>query len=89
MPPVSGLLHPTERRLALEKLIQHWQPENLAAVNALLAKHKTFAPSVEEISRYLDHARQALRGLPDSAGRQGLLALTDFLAQQTAALAVQ
>jgi len=80
---------PAADRLALEKLIQHWQPENLAAVNALLAKHKTFAPSVEEISRYLDHARQALRGLPDSAGRQGLLALTDFLAQQTAALAVQ
>jgi len=80
---------PAADRLALEKLIQHWQPENLAAVNALLAKHQTFAPSVEEIGRYLDRARQALQGLPASAGRTGLLALTDFLAQQTAALAVQ
>ena len=76
-------------RTALEKLIQHWQPENLAAVNALLAKHQTFAPSVEEISRYLDRARQALQALPTSSGRTGLLALTDFLAQQTAALVVQ
>jgi octaprenyl-diphosphate synthase len=76
-------------RAALENLIIHWQPENLAAVNALLAKYQTFAPSVQEIERCLEIARRALRVLPASPGQAGLLALTDFLAQQTAALVVQ
>jgi octaprenyl-diphosphate synthase len=76
-------------RASLEKMLAHWQPEYFASVKALLAKYETLAPSVAEISRYLDTARKALRALPASAGQGGLLALTDFLAQQTAALAVQ
>jgi octaprenyl-diphosphate synthase len=76
-------------RAALESLILQWQSENFAAVKALLAKYETFAPSVAEIERYLETARGALRTLPASSGQAGLLALTDFLAQQTAALAVQ
>jgi octaprenyl-diphosphate synthase len=79
----------TEDRASLENLIQDWQPENFTAVNALLAKYETFAPSVEVIERYLEQARRALRVLPASAGRTGLLGLTDFLAQQTGILAVQ
>jgi hypothetical protein len=58
-------------------------------VNALLAKYETFEPSVQEIRRFLDQARRALQGLPESPGRTGLSALADFLAQQTEALAVQ
>jgi hypothetical protein len=42
-----------------------------------------------EIQRHLDLARRALRVLPASPGRAGLLELTDFIAQQMAALAVQ
>lgn len=76
-------------RVALENLILQWHPENFVAVKALLAKYETFAPSVAEIERYLATARAALRTLPASAGQTGLLALTNFLAQQTAALAVQ
>ncbi len=76
-------------RASLENLIIKWQPENLAGVNALLAKYETFAPSVKEIERYLDIARRALRVLPSSSGQTGLMALTDFLAQQTANLVVQ
>jgi octaprenyl-diphosphate synthase len=76
-------------RKSLEQLIQHWEPKNLLAVNALLAKYETFEPSVCEIQRFLDQARRALRVLPESAGRMGLSVLTDFLAQQTATLAVQ
>jgi octaprenyl-diphosphate synthase len=75
-------------RSALELLIQDWQPDNFAAVNALLAKYETFAPSVEVIQRYLEQARRALAILPASPGRAGLLKLTDFLAQQTGLLAV-
>ncbi|HEY4416030.1 MAG TPA: polyprenyl synthetase family protein [Verrucomicrobiae bacterium] len=76
-------------REALEKMIQNWQPEYLAAVNALLEKYDTFTPTVEVIERYLEQARRALQILPPSVGRTGLLGLTDFLAQQTAILAVQ
>ncbi|HXA44589.1 MAG TPA: polyprenyl synthetase family protein [Candidatus Angelobacter sp.] len=75
-------------RAALEHLIQDWQPENFSAVNALLAKYDTFAPSVEVIQRYLEQARRSLRVLPPSAGSIGLAKLTDFLAQQTGLLAV-
>jgi octaprenyl-diphosphate synthase len=75
-------------RAALENLIQDWQPENFSAINALLAKYDTFAPSVEVIHRYLEQARRSLRVLPPSAGSVGLSKLTDFLAQQTGLLAV-
>jgi len=76
-------------RTTLEKIIQNWRPENLLAVNALLRKYRTFEPSVQEIRRFLDQARRALRVLPESAGRAGLSALADFLAQQTGTLVVQ
>ena len=76
-------------RASLEAMIQDWRPEHFAAVNALLAKYETFAPSVEVIERYLEQARRALRVLPASPGRAGLLGLADFLAQQTGVLAVQ
>lgn len=76
-------------RKALEQMIQNWQPKHLRAVNALLTKYETFEPSVKEIQRFLDQARRALRVLPESHGRTGLSALTDFLAQQTGTLAVQ
>jgi len=76
-------------RVALENLIIQWQPENFTEVKALLAKYETFSPSVGEIERYLELARRALRVLPASSGQTGLLGLTNFLAQQTAALVVQ
>jgi hypothetical protein len=70
-------------------MIGRWDPQNLLAVNALLAKYGTFEPSVGEIKRFLDQARRALRVFPESSGRLGLGILTDFLAQQTGALVVQ
>jgi octaprenyl-diphosphate synthase len=76
-------------RLALEARIQQWRPEHFAEVKGLLAKYQAFEPSVEEIGRYLDTARRTLSGLPASPGQAGLRQLTDFLAQQTSALAVQ
>jgi octaprenyl-diphosphate synthase len=76
-------------RVDLEQLIGEWKPKNLVAVNALLAKYETFEPSVREIERFLEQARRALRVLPESPGRTGLSALTNYLAQQTANLTVQ
>jgi octaprenyl-diphosphate synthase len=73
----------------LENYLQDWQPEYITGVNGLLAKYETLAPSMEVINGYLEQARRALRVLPASPGRTGLAGLTDFLAQQTAALVVQ
>jgi octaprenyl-diphosphate synthase len=75
-------------RAHLENLVKNWQPENLPAVNVLLARYETFEPSREVVARYLEQARRALRALPESSGRAGLLGLSDFLEQQTGALAV-
>jgi octaprenyl-diphosphate synthase len=75
-------------RVQLETVIENWQPQNLSAVNELLARYETFEPSIEVINRYLEQARRALRLLPESVGRAGLFALADFLVQQTDALAV-
>jgi len=75
-------------RASLENLIKNWLPENFPAVLALLEKYGTFEPTVQVIRRYLEQARRALRALPASPGRDGLTQLTDFLAQQTEALAV-
>ncbi len=76
-------------RTELENMIKSWQPTYFSAVKALLLKYETFEPSIREIERFLDQARRALRVLPISPGRTGLLTLTDFLAQQTGTLAVQ
>jgi len=75
-------------RQALEKMILDWQPQNWAAVNELLVRYETFQPSLELIAQYLARARQALAILPGSSGRDGLLALADFLTQQTGTLTV-
>jgi octaprenyl-diphosphate synthase len=72
----------------LERLIKNWQPQNLPAVNELLVRYDTFEPSREVIAKYLELARSALKKLPESNGRAGLLGLADFLAQQTAVLTV-
>jgi len=76
-------------RVLLEKLIANWQPGNLLEINHLLTKYETFGPSVQMVERYLDVALNALKKVPASPGRAGLLGLTNFLAQQTSTLAVQ
>src|SRR6202142_947518 len=75
-------------RVQLENLVKDWQPGNFPAVNELLEKYETFEPTREVIARFLDQASRALRNLPESSGRTGLSNLAEFLAQQTAALAV-
>jgi octaprenyl-diphosphate synthase len=75
-------------RVELEELVQNWQPATLARVNELLAKYETLGPTLEVVRRYLERGRQALRVLPESSGRAGLLDLADYLAQQTGVLVV-
>jgi octaprenyl-diphosphate synthase len=75
-----------EDRAALEALVQDWQPGSFATVNKYLARYETLGTTVDLIERHLAQSRQYLRSLPESVGRAGLLGVTDFLAQQTAAL---
>ncbi|HEV2319636.1 MAG TPA: polyprenyl synthetase family protein [Verrucomicrobiae bacterium] len=72
----------------LESWIENWQPENFALVNELLVRYETFEPSVEVIVKKLAQARSSLNILPENAGRDGLLELTEFLSQQIANLTV-
>ena len=75
-------------RAELEELAQNWQPAALPRVNELLAKYGTLGPTLAIIQRYLEQGRQAMRILPESGGRAGLLGLADYLAQQTGVLTV-
>jgi len=79
----------TQERILLEAAIKDWRPENFAMVNDLLEKYETFEPSVQQIEKFLEQSRRALRVLPPSSGRDGLMNLADFIAQQTRALVVQ
>jgi octaprenyl-diphosphate synthase len=75
-----------EDRTKLEAMIANWQPGAFAEVHPLLARYQTLRPTVELIERYLEQACLSLRSLPESVGRAGLQGVTDYLAQQTAAL---
>jgi len=75
-------------RVELEELVLNWQPATQARITEFLVKYETPGQTLEVIQRYLEQGRQALRVLPESSGRSGLLGLADFLAQQTGALVV-
>lgn len=75
-----------EDRTKLEALVRDWEPGAFARVNEMLVRGGTLKPTVKLIERYLEQARQSLRSLPESVGRAGLQGVTDYLAQQTAAL---
>ncbi|HXT11480.1 MAG TPA: polyprenyl synthetase family protein [Candidatus Angelobacter sp.] len=73
-------------RSRLEALVQNARNGALSEVGALLSKYQTLAPSLKSVHNYLETARQALCELPESRGRESLLAVTEFLAVQTDAL---
>jgi octaprenyl-diphosphate synthase len=74
-----------ERANPAEKLkAQEWikksEPQDIASLIKLLTQQDIFTDSIEVIEQYLDKARETAAMLPEPAG---LLALTDYLAQQT------
>lgn len=75
-----------EDRSKLEQIVQNWRTGSLAQVSEILRNYETFEPSAQIVRQHLDKARQSLRSLPESTGRTGLFALTEFLARQTIAL---
>jgi geranylgeranyl pyrophosphate synthase len=54
----------------------------------LLEKYDAQSESYAVVQEYLQNARNALQDIPESQCRAGLVALTEFLAQQTDALGV-
>lgn len=75
-----------DERAKLEALVGDWQPAFFPWIKQALRRHETLKPTMDLIERYLAQARQSLRSLPESVGHAGLLGVTDYLAQQTAAL---
>jgi len=51
-----------------------------------LVKHDTLGASLATVHQYLEQASQALRVLPTSEGRAGLMGLAAYLARQTDSL---
>ena len=75
-------------RARLEKMIQHWQPANLSAVNELLVKYESFEPTLKVIAGIWNVRARHCARCPKPAAGPGFLNLVDFLAQQTDTLAV-
>jgi octaprenyl-diphosphate synthase len=77
-----------EDREELQRRIMHWNAASLPAILHLLEKYDAQSESYAVIQEYLQNARNALQDIPESQCRAGLVALTEFLAQQTDALGV-
>ena len=72
----------------LRAWLHHWNPACLPEVVEMIGKYDAFNESRAVIQDYLAAAQQALSLLARANSRSGLLGLTQFLAEQTEALAV-
>lgn len=70
----------------IREMMEHGEPRDLSKVVELLTQQDILRDSIEVIEQYLDKARRTVMALPE--GRAGLIALTDYLAQQTERLGV-
>ena len=69
-------------RVRLQGIVQGWKNGSMKRLGGLLAKYEAMAAAAEILRRYLEQARRALRQLPVSEGRAGLIGLTEYLARQ-------
>jgi octaprenyl-diphosphate synthase len=76
-------------RPRLEKMLAAWEPSQLPALLATLKRHNALAESRASVDQYLAMAREQIKLLPETDSRSALRELTDFLAEQTAALREQ
>jgi octaprenyl-diphosphate synthase len=73
-------------RTRVENWINNWESETIKPLGELLSKYGALNAAQQSIHFYLKRAEELIRALPVSRGRAGLSGLTDYLAQQTAAL---
>jgi octaprenyl-diphosphate synthase len=88
LPMIIAMERATEaERQQFRLSVQNWKPGNLPRVVAWLHKHDALAGARRTVHEYLVSAREAIVSLSESESRAGLLGLTEYLAQQTDALA--
>ncbi len=89
LPLIVALERASEsERKTLESILLHWQPAHLAELREVLIGTDALAESAGVIRGFCRQAREAVEGLPPTAGRRALAAATEYLAQQTDALGV-
>jgi octaprenyl-diphosphate synthase len=81
--PVLLLLEKADIRTQVIGLLQKWNPAEFEQLMGALADHQVMTESRQIVHGYLRTARQSVAVLPESDSRAGLLALTDYLGEQT------
>jgi octaprenyl-diphosphate synthase len=76
------------RRAEVIQWLENWQSDRLPDLRAVMIEHECLAESCDVIDRFLNTARAALSEVRTGPESHALGSLTDFLAQQTAALVV-
>ena len=72
----------------LRSLIENWSPKNFPEIFELLARHNALTQSQTIINQEIERAQESVAGVSQSENAQALVALGDYLAQQTDALGV-
>src|SRR5664280_1944481 len=75
-------------RARLERLVQNWDQGAFAELLSILTQYDALQGAVESVHENLEKARQILRALPETHGREHLLALTKYLARQVSGMIV-
>ena len=81
--PVLLLLEKADIRTQVIGLLQKWNSTEFERLIKALTDHHVMTESRQIVHEYLHAARQSVAELPQSDSRAGLLALTDYLGQQT------
>jgi geranylgeranyl pyrophosphate synthase len=78
---------PLEREM-LENAIESLEPDGIEKIFELLRQYSALTHTRRVVAQYVKQAQQALETLKPTEGVDGLLALGEYLAQQTRALGV-
>jgi len=70
-------------RARIVTLVQDWNPGFFPQLMSLLCAHEALGESRRAVHQYLQGARKSLHSLPESASRDSLGGVIDYLAQQT------
>ena len=68
--------------------IENWSPKNFPTIFELLGRHNALNQSQTIIYQEIERAQEAVARVSQSENAQALVALGDYLAQQTDALGV-
>jgi octaprenyl-diphosphate synthase len=72
-----------EERKELEHMLLHWNGALMPRLLDLLLRHRAVDESKHIIREFCDSARTAVQALPANEGKAALLAVADFLTQET------